>query len=775
MSSKQPEPEPAPQKELTGRIGKYEILRPVGRGAMGMVYLAHDTILERDVALKVMVAQIASDPELKGRFEREAKAVAKMTHPNVVMVFDLGYHTDGSPFIAMELLKGEDLHKAMRGAMTLDRKLVITAQVLAGLSHAHKAGIVHRDIKPANIFLNEDGSSKIMDFGVARLQSSSMTGTGHIVGTADYMSPEQVKGLHVDGRSDVFSVGCVLYELLTGARPFHSENLMTIFYKITHEEPDYERIPRDAKDLVPILQKALNKDLEGRYQTAYAFAVAVKDYLSTHTSSTLGRQAMDAVGDIEPPSSPHAVAITEPGGDATLMEEGPGEGTTAIPGARTTLRGGTVAGRAAGPTVLAKGTTVAAGRRPVRRLEERPTAIAGRPAPEPGRGPYLAIGAAVLVLAVGGAGYYFLRPQPAPPPQVTLAPTPTLALPTSTPSLAPTPVPSVAPSAPPAGPSTHATAVAALAQGEKLLLKGDYDRAETEAQRAISDDQSRDRAQHIISDARQGQKAAGHLNEAAAALDQGDVSRAKQEIELARNFAPTDPRIPGLMDRANRPRPVAPTPAPLTVPSNTARINELMKQANDFMNQSNFDGAIKSYDKVLELDPSNNGAILGKTQLLRLAQGQPGPNVSGHSFVAGRTLATAPESVSSGPEGFSDSAGVKPKIASEAAQLPGKIRFEVSPKEPKAGDAYSVKISFVNEGAAPITLVDKGLKLTTTINGKSSKSPPLTPLVRTAAPHETAVVWEIKDNWSSDTLNWVIEAQLTTTNKETYKSQIVWK
>jgi serine/threonine-protein kinase len=207
MSSKQPEPESAPaQKELTGRIGKYEILRPLGRGAMGMVYLAHDTILERDVALKVMVAQIASDPELKGRFEREAKAVAKMTHPNVVMVFDLGYHTDGSPFIAMELLKGEDLHHAMRAPMTLDRKIVITAQVLAGLSHAHKAGIVHRDIKPANIFLNEDGSSKIMDFGVARLATSSMTGTGHIVGTADYMSPEQVKVLHVDGRSFVFCV-----------------------------------------------------------------------------------------------------------------------------------------------------------------------------------------------------------------------------------------------------------------------------------------------------------------------------------------------------------------------------------------------------------------------------------------------------------------------------------------------------------------------------------------------------------------------------------------
>src|SRR4030095_14543923 len=133
-----PEPADPPkpvEKELSGRIGKYEILRPLGKGAMGQVYLARDTMLDRDVALKVMVAQIADDPELKARFEREAKAVAKMTHPNVVTVFDLGNHSDGSPFIAMELLKGQDLQKAMRGpTLSLDRKLAIIVQVLAGLA-----------------------------------------------------------------------------------------------------------------------------------------------------------------------------------------------------------------------------------------------------------------------------------------------------------------------------------------------------------------------------------------------------------------------------------------------------------------------------------------------------------------------------------------------------------------------------------------------------------------------------------------------------------------
>src|SRR5688572_27749169 len=247
--TEQPEPKPVVVKELSGRIGKYDILRPLGKGAMGMVYLAHDTVLERDVALKVMVSQIADDPELIQRFSREAKAVAKMTHPNVVTVFDLGSHTDGSPFIAMELLKGQDLQKAMRTPppMPTDRKVAIIVQVLAGLAHAHEAGIVHRDIKPANIFINQDGTVKIMDFGVARLTSASMTGTGNIVGTADYMSPEQVKGARVDGRSDLFSVGCMLFELLTGQRPFHSDNLMAIFYKITHEEAAFNLMPEGAE------------------------------------------------------------------------------------------------------------------------------------------------------------------------------------------------------------------------------------------------------------------------------------------------------------------------------------------------------------------------------------------------------------------------------------------------------------------------------------------------------------------------------------------------
>src|SRR5688572_4515648 len=299
--TEQPEPKPVVVKELSGRIGKYDILRPLGKGAMGMVYLAHDTVLERDVALKVMVSQIADDPGTTERFTREAKAVAKMTHPNVVTVFDLGSHTDGSPFIAMELLKGHDLQRALRTppALTLERKLSVLVQVLAGLDHAHHAGIIHRDIKPANVFLCADGTVKIMDFGVARLATGSMTGTGNIVGTADYMSPEQVKGAKVDGRSDLFSVGAMLYELLTGRRPYHADNLMAIFYKITHEEPDYDMLPQggESADLLPILKRAMAKELDARYQTAREMAFDLREYLRSHATTTSTPRALDGILD----------------------------------------------------------------------------------------------------------------------------------------------------------------------------------------------------------------------------------------------------------------------------------------------------------------------------------------------------------------------------------------------------------------------------------------------------------------------------------------------
>ena len=301
MNEAPTDPPPGPARE---RIGKYEIVERLGKGAMGVIYHAHDPMLERDVALKVMAPQIADDPDQKARFEREARAVARIVHPNVLTVFDLGYHHDGSPYIAMELLKGKDLLKTLRQdpPLPLQRKIGVILQVLEGLSQAHQVGIVHRDIKPANVFLTLDGTVKIMDFGVARFTKANITGTGSILGTADYMSPEQVQGAKVDGRSDLWSTGCMLYELLSARRPFTGDSLMTVFYKITHDEPDILAFPegRVYDILRAIVGRALAKDAEQRYQTAGEFAAALRECLSE------GLPAPGLGGAAPPPHGAHA-------------------------------------------------------------------------------------------------------------------------------------------------------------------------------------------------------------------------------------------------------------------------------------------------------------------------------------------------------------------------------------------------------------------------------------------------------------------------------------
>jgi serine/threonine protein kinase/tetratricopeptide (TPR) repeat protein len=261
-------------------VGKYELTRLLGKGAMGAVYLAHDPLLERDVAVKVMLPQIADDPEQKQRFEREARAVARMMHPNVVTVFDLGYHTDGSPYIVMELLKGQDLLQRMRngGDLSLADKLSIVSQVLDGLGHAHRVGIIHRDIKPANVFIGEEGTAKIMDFGVARFTTGSATAAGVVLGTANYMSPEQVLGGNLDGRTDLFSVGCLLCEMLTGRRPFEADSALATLYKIAHEPPAID-LPdgSEAMSLRLVLSRALARDAKDRYATAADFKAAIRE------------------------------------------------------------------------------------------------------------------------------------------------------------------------------------------------------------------------------------------------------------------------------------------------------------------------------------------------------------------------------------------------------------------------------------------------------------------------------------------------------------------
>ena len=268
------------------RIGRYLVKGRIGRGGMGMVYRGLDEALEREVAVKTLTIEGTLDEESRQRFQIEAKAAAKLQHQNIVTVFELG-EDRGVPFIAMEMLPGIDLEGLVRSGeeMLLGERLDIVVQVCRGLAYAHEHGIVHRDIKPSNIRLLDDGTAKIMDFGIAKLGGTQLTKAGMMVGTVHYMSPEQVRGKPLDGRSDVFSVGVILYELLAGRRPFKGEAATEVLYKIVNEEPppiDPAPLGEVSPRLQEIVRRALAKKTDDRYPGAGALADDLQAVIEAH-------------------------------------------------------------------------------------------------------------------------------------------------------------------------------------------------------------------------------------------------------------------------------------------------------------------------------------------------------------------------------------------------------------------------------------------------------------------------------------------------------------
>ncbi|HEY7161468.1 MAG TPA: protein kinase, partial [Acidobacteriota bacterium] len=257
---------------MSSKIGKYEVLDVLGRGGMGVVYKAYDPILDREIALKTMTADGLKDPVLKERFYREARAAGRLRHPNIVTIYELG-EENNVPFIAMEYIHGTDVHAVIKGQqeVSFEQKLRIIIQLCRGLAYAHKAGIVHRDVKPPNIRLTDDYQVKILDFGIARLvTSTTMTSGGMVLGTIHYMAPEQIKGAHVDRKSDIFAVGIILFEILTTKKPFDGDNTATVLYNILHEPYQKMNPPLDEQfaAIGRILKKALDKDPARRYFSA---------------------------------------------------------------------------------------------------------------------------------------------------------------------------------------------------------------------------------------------------------------------------------------------------------------------------------------------------------------------------------------------------------------------------------------------------------------------------------------------------------------------------
>jgi len=427
------------------QVGKYQIVEKVGVGGFGTVYKGRDPFIKRAVAIKTCQSD---DEEIRKRFFREAEFAGNLHHRNVTTIYDFGVTEDGTPYIVQEFLTGEDLDKLIKKhvPLSLHRKVAILVDVCEGLGYAHAAGIIHRDIKPSNIRILEDGTVKIMDFGIAKslVSPSTLTQTGITLGTASYLAPEQIRGETLDARTDIFSLGVVAYELFTGQKPFSGDHISTVLYKIMNEIPPR---PGELDPTVPpaldlVVHHALEKDRTKRYAACVelmkdlsAALKQIPDDVPTLTTSY--RPVLDTEKTLATPSS------------GISREKISAESSAPTPATTPT------------PTPTPKTGSVADVRL---RTDSAPQLIAPR-APESRHALRIFLGAAVLVGVVGAGAFFYLRgrgatelvkPSPAVPTPEPMAaaaaeatplpaiPTPSAAAPQLPAPPAATPVPPVA-------------------------------------------------------------------------------------------------------------------------------------------------------------------------------------------------------------------------------------------------------------------------------------------------------------------------------------------
>ena len=514
---------------------------------MGIVYRGRDDNLERDVALKVMSLVHGADEDSRRRFEREAKAAAKLQHPNIVTIYELGEH-EGSPYMALELLEGVDLQRAIEAGIRPDPKttLPVVLQLLSGLGHAHEKGIIHRDVKPSNVFLPESRPVKIMDFGVARL-AGGMTTAGLVVGTPNYMSPEQVRAGPLDGRSDLFSAGLILYELVTGEKAYAGDTVVALLYKIAHEEPDLRLLPpgREWEPLRKLMARLLARDPDERYPSAQAVIHDLERALTAlggsanwATASNAGLRIKTAprpatAPDVpaEPPATAGAIAIDPQ--PPSLPEP---------PAPHTSLW--LAAGLGVGAAVLVVGVAYWAMTRPA---PEAPPRNAGR----------MAIQAPVAppTPAVSSS-----RPATPPAAAPSVPAVPSTTLPRPTPAAVPTPLPSASPTQramPPPETTAPAEPVAApenpvLERAEDSYEKGRYAQALAEARAVLRREPGNTRAKTLVEDAEAALVVETRIKNAREALRKGDKETALEEVKAGLAVAPSDARLLALWKEATR-------------------------------------------------------------------------------------------------------------------------------------------------------------------------------------------------------------------------------
>ncbi|HEY7924441.1 MAG TPA: serine/threonine-protein kinase [Vicinamibacteria bacterium] len=364
------------------RIGKYQVVAKIGEGAMGEVYKARDPLLNRNVAIKTISASLAADPQFKERFRREAQSAASLNHPNIVTVYEYGDDA-GVTYIAMEFLEGVDLREAIRTKALghLGRKLEVMEQISEGVASAHAKGIVHRDLKPGNVHIQPSGHIKILDFGLAKLGASELTRSGTVMGTPHYMSPEQLRGQKADARADVFSLGAIFYEILSGQRAFENQPMHEVLARLRDREavPLRKRAPATPALLVDVVERAMAREPSNRFKDAGELSRAL-----VHAREELAGETLAAP--LSPEDASERTLLQSAG--ATILEPRPKSRTSVIGSSALDMGGHHEPQRTMRPEA-----TMAAG---------PPTEIRSRLGP-------LAVGAVVLAIGAVAAVGFWLR------------------------------------------------------------------------------------------------------------------------------------------------------------------------------------------------------------------------------------------------------------------------------------------------------------------------------------------------------------------------------
>ena len=750
------------------RIGKYEIHAEIGKGTMGRVFKAYDPVLKRYVAVKTLSASLATSEEVRKRFQREAEAAALLSHPNIVTVHDFG-EEKGLIYMAMELLEGVDLREAIGSGIlgTIEDRLHVMDQICAGLALAHSKGVVHRDLKPANVHIQPDGQVKIVDFGLARIVDQEMTQDGIVLGTPNYMSPEQALGDRVDARSDIFSAGVIFYEILTNHKPFDADSTPGVLYQVVHKQATPVRqwesgIPTI---LVDVVEKAMVKDKAQRFQNARQMRAALA---LAHQALEAGRgpdatlageshRAFRASGKSQPARPPSPP--TRPPAAPSYVE-----GTVALDVAT------------AQPTPIRPSDTA----RP-----SRTDRVQRKPAPPSRRGPYVAVGVVGLALALGAWAVFRQRGvAPAPP---------------------------ASPSA--AGSSEVGALTEALVETQLQLAARDledknYRSAIAQAERVLKLAPGSAEARRLLETARaRRDELELAARRAQMAFEADDTEAASQALSRVLELDPQHPVATELTARLNsvfrsraeeaqramaRSRAEAER-ARAASPATYAQAAALGSEADVLFKRGEFAAATRGYlasrdvfdrarrgarpsaspaavsPMVADVAPAPSAGPISASAPLSTPEpaAAPSPGPVTKKFVSGKTL-IATGRAGGDLEGFEASDVRKQRMP----DLAGRIEFDAAPAAVRAGEPYTVRVYLVNDGKKTVKI--KGVTLATIVNGKRVVVPVTTSLVREVTPLQRALVTELTGVWPEGVTSWSLEAVITTDREETGTSRLNW-